>query len=179
MSRHIVQVDAARRDRSLVPSSQSIENKLKAEPVLLVWRRLIDLAAEEAKRVRFGEPTDTAIWQRWWITVPDVPVDAGREFRATFPRCCLFLGIDTEVERARLIGEIDAALEASARVYMAKKLELRRRAVLAVAGCEGEMRKTYALLLISQVEYEDTAGINRADPPARVRRLDRTAKAAA
>ena len=179
MSRQIVQVDAARKDRSLVPAGNTIENKLKAEPALLLWRRLIDLALDEAKRVRFGEPTDTAIVGRWWIEVEDVPEATGREFRVTFERCCKFLGIDAVTERPRLLREIDAALDAGCRTYMAKRLELRRRAVLTTAGCPSDMTRTYALLLVSQMEYEDTAGINRADPPARKRRVDRAAKPAA
>ena len=179
MSKQLVQVNVARRDRSLVPAGQTIETKLKAEPVLLVYRRLIDLAAEEAKRVRFGEPTDTAIMGRWWIEADDMLDESGRDFRATFGVCCEFLELDAATERARLLREIDISLAKSAAEYMAKRLELRRRAVLATAGCPGHMHKTYALLLVSQLEYEDTAGINRADPPARRSRLDRTARPAA
>jgi hypothetical protein len=165
MSSHLVQVDAALRNRSITPTVQILETKLKAEPVLLLWRRLIDLTVEEATQTRFGEPTDNAILARWWIEQADDLDAKGHAFRATFERACLLLRLDAAAERKGLLREIDEAVRRACLRYAAKRLELRRRAVLTTARAANLMTQSFALLLVSQVEYEDVAGINRPDPP--------------
>lgn len=169
MAIHVAQ-DVAKKNRSIVPTGQLIEDKLKAEPVLWMWRRLIDTAVVEAKVMRFGEPTDHAILARWWIEQPDDIAASGAEFRATFERACLLLSLDVVTERAALLKDIDQAWQRGYIAYAGKRLELRRRAVLTTAKASTEMTKTLALLVISHVDYEETAGINRADPPARTQR---------
>lgn len=138
---------------------------------------------EEAKRTRFGEPTDGAILQRWWIETEDSAAEKHREFRATFESACAFLGLEPAEERKRLLREIDDAWRHACLAYRKKRLELRTRAVMATAGCPVQMTKTLALLLVSHIEYEDTAGLNRADPPARkakaLHRVDAQAASAA
>jgi len=176
MPRNVVQTTAALHDRGLVPTKQGTGNDLEANPVLLVWRRLIDTAVDEAKRVRFGEPTDSAILARWWIEVEDDPDVQAVEFRATFERACGFLGIDNvATERAKLLKDIDTSWKGAHLAYMAKRVELRSKAVMTTAGCQTALGKTFALLLVSQAELEETAGRHRPDPPQWKRKLDRVA----
>ena len=166
MARQVVGVDAQRKDRSLVPAERGLEAKLKAEPVLLLWRRLIHTATEEARQCRYGQPTDTAILARWWIEQQD-PADA-KGVAATFDRACRLLGEDPEAERAKILNKLNAAWLESALMYWRRRLALRRDAVLSVAREPSELGYDFALLLVSEAQYEDTAGISRPDPPARV-----------
>lgn len=64
-----VQVDSSRTNRSLVAAAAGPSRlpQLKANPVPLVYRRMIEVAVADAKRIRYGQPTDLAILSRWWI----------------------------------------------------------------------------------------------------------------
>ena len=61
-----VQIDAAKTNRSLVTAAPA-RRRVRIDPQLLFWRRMIDHAIADAKRVAYGLPTDAAILARWWI----------------------------------------------------------------------------------------------------------------
>ena len=50
-----------------------MRRSVKADNVLLFWRRYIDSAVAEACKTRWGVPTDSAILERWWIEADFAP----------------------------------------------------------------------------------------------------------
>jgi hypothetical protein len=164
MSRPIVQVDAARRNRSLIASA-SPRPRLSADPVLLAWRRLIDSAVADAKRTRNGLPTANAILARWWIEEhKPKPADAV-DWERSFECACSWLGLNAGDERKRLLLTIDAALKDACLNWAQCEVYQLRAEVLSCAGVPTSIARQLVLPLVAEDEYEDVAGVDRDDPP--------------
>src|ERR1700752_5181153 len=103
-----VQTDAARTDRSL--NQPAAPKKLRKDPQLLFWRRMIESAVADAKRTRNGLPTDIAIMAKLWI-VEYRPTQEDREgWMLSFACACHWLDLDPDAERQKRLDEINAAL---------------------------------------------------------------------
>lgn len=184
-----VHVDASRTNRSLAAAAAgpSRRPQLEANPVLLVYRRLIDTAVTEAKKTRHGAPTDNALMQRYWIQQHRPLRTDKDEWERSFECACHFLELDVDAERKRLLAEIDDAITEAVVRHVSNVSYLRMAAVLTCAGVpmvhtrllpSGRTAKQYALGLVSVEDYDDVAGVEYPDPPARkTPRTDRRARA--
>lgn len=173
-----VHVDASRTNRSLAAAAAgpSPRPQLEANPVLLVYRRLIDTAVTEAKKTRHGQPTDNALMQRWWIQQHRPSQTDKEEWERSFECACHFLDLDVDAERKRLIAEIDDAITQAVVAYVSNVSYKRMASVMTCAGIpmvhtrllpSGKTAKQYVLGLVSVEDYDDVAGIEYPDPPAR------------
>lgn len=144
--------------------------------MLLVYRRLIDTAVTEAKKTRHGAPTDNALMQRYWIQQHRPPQSDKDEWERSFECACHFLDLDVDAERKRLLAEIDDAITRAIVQRVSNVSYRRMAAVMTCAGIpmvhtrllpSGRTAKQYVLGLVSVDDYEDVAGIEYPDPPAR------------
>ncbi len=165
-----VHVDASRTNRSLAAAAAgpSRRPQLEANPVLLVYRRLIDTAVTEAKKTRHGAPTDNALMQRYWIQQHRPLRTDKDEWERSFECACHFLELDVDAERKRLLAEIDDAITEAVVRHVSNVSYLRMAAVLTCAGVptvhtrllpSGRTAKQYALGLVSVEDYDDVAGV--------------------
>ena len=74
---------------------------------LLLFRRILDTAAHEAKKTHNGEPTKVAVLERTWFEQHCEPGWLGWE--ASFSNCCLMLEIEESASRRGFLREIDRA----------------------------------------------------------------------
>ena len=160
-----VNVDASRTNRSLV-SASARRPQLKAEPALKFWRWLINSAVADAKRTKYGLPTDNAILQRCWIEHKAVETDR-EDWERSFDAACQWLGVDAAAERKRVLDEIDEALTTACLSHAQSVNYQRRAVVLSCAGVPTRVGRHFVLNLVSLEDYENVAGIDHPDPPAR------------
>lgn len=156
-----VQTDAARTDRSLsqVPAAK----KLRRDPELAYWRRLIASASADARKTRNGIPTDMAILARWWIE-SNRPQKSDRiAWSTSFECACDWLSLDPAETRKKMLAQVDQALLDEYRVYIRRVVYQRRAAVLTCAGEPTAIARQYILPLVSAAEYELVAGIDGDD----------------
>lgn len=170
MAHQLVQVDAARSNRSLVGAAPAKCRKQKADPVLKFWRWMISHAVADAKRTRAGIPTPAAILARWWLEEHKPLQNETAEWERSFDCCCSWLGDEPAVERKRLLAEIDAALETAWRDHVRMSVYQLRASVLSCAGVRTAIGRQHVLPLVDGSEYEHVAGIEHGDPPPRVRK---------
>jgi hypothetical protein len=136
-----VHMEAERTNRSLTQAPEP--KKMTGDPALLFWRRLIESAVADAKRTKFGLPTDTAILARYWIA-EDRPTQENKdEWERSFECACQWLDLDTNAERQARLKEIDEALAHSYKEYASKVTYVRRAAVLACAGKPTAIARQY------------------------------------
>lgn len=100
----LTEVTAARTTRSIEVAEP---RRMKAEPALLFFRRLKDLAVHEAKQTRNGLPTRTALLGRAWIEHHSEPTNP--DWKTSFANCCRMLGEDENEERIQALKEIRRA----------------------------------------------------------------------
>ncbi len=168
MAGFAVLVDAAKTHRSLVASAPARRRAMPL-PQLLFWRRMIDSAVADAKRVTHGIPTDAAIAARWWLEELRPPQSECREWERSFECCCSWLHIEPNAERMRLLAAIDADLMQSYLTHLRAVMYQRRAAVLTCAGLRTAIQRQYVLPLVSVADYEHVAGIEHGDPVGAVR----------
>lgn len=165
-----VQISAAKTNRSLVNQAPS-RPQLKADPPLKFWRLLINTAVHDAKKTFAGIPTDKAIAARWWLE-EHKPKQSDREAWSTSFECaCSWLGLDVDEERRRLLEEIDRELRLAYADHVRTVVYLRRAAVLTCAGMPTAVGKQFVLGLVSELDYEDVAGVEHPVPERVVRQL--------
>jgi hypothetical protein len=160
-----VQVDAAKSNRSLVDAAAApARAKLKADPRLLMWRRLIDHAVSDACRTRAGVPTDIALLQRAWLEAKPPRTDK-HEWQCSFECACGWLSIDdVEGERTRLLAKVDATIQAAALDHLQMAIYVRRGCVMACAGSPTAIARQFLMPLVHPADYEDVAGVCHGDP---------------
>jgi hypothetical protein len=165
MANASVHVSAARKDRSLLPAKAP--KKLRVDVVLTLWRRMIDTAVADAKRTKFGLPTDGAIMARLWLEEFRPAQDNKDDWGRSLACACSCLGLDVEAERKRLLGDIDAHLHQVYVDYIRAHRYARRAALLTCAGVNTAVQRQYVMPLVDERDYEDVAGVEHPDPPAR------------
>jgi hypothetical protein len=132
---------------------------VKADPKLLLWRRMIEFSTAESKKTLDGQPTDLAILARWWI-VEFQPKETDKdEWERSFECACHWLNLDAVKERKRLAMEIDAALLASCLIVMRADLYKRRAMVLSCSGVATAIARQLMLALVAPLTYDDVAGV--------------------
>jgi hypothetical protein len=136
---------------------------LRADPPLLVWRRLLNHAVDEAKKTIEGLPTDLAILARWWIADLQPTHSDKDEWERSFGCACHWLDIDPAVERKRLVREIDAALKKAWIEVWHRLVYMRRAMVLSCAGIPTAIAGQFMLPLASESTYDEVAGIDKPD----------------
>lgn len=169
-----VHIDAARTDRSLVAKAPA-RKRTKADPVLLMWRRLIESAVADAKRTRYGLPTYSAILARWWIEEHKPKQSEAEDWERSFECACSWLKLDVDAERKLLLAQIDDCLRESLLEYARSEVYVRRAAVLSCAGVPTAIARQYVLPVVSIADYEQVAGIEHGDPPGAMLGLERAA----
>ena len=174
-----VQIDAARTDRSLV---RDLPQRMpdKADPVLLLWRRLIDTAVADATKTMYGVPTHSAILARWWIEEYKPAKTDKQAWCGSFECACSWLGKDPAEERKLLSGQIQARLRKSAWQFAQSVGYVRRAEVLACIGRPTAIARQFVMALVSVDEYKVIAGIDEPEKQPRLfDRVDRKRKRAA
>lgn len=156
-----VLTDANRSDRSY--SQPAALLSLRADPPLLVWRRLLNHAVDEAKKTIDGLPTDLAILARWWIADLQPTESQQDEWERSFGCACHWLDIDPDAERRRLVREIDKALKAAWIEVWYRLVYERRAMVLSCAGVPIAIAGQFMLPLASELTYDEVAGIDKPD----------------
>ena len=136
---------------------------------------MIDVAVADAKKTRHGLPTDLAICQRWWIN--DYRPQRGDRsklgrllYAGSFECCCEMLDLDVDVERKRVIAEIDDSNVKAMVRFNGDLMYERRAAVLRCAGVATAVGRQYVLGLVDPDDYDDVAD------PDDARRLASTMK---
>jgi hypothetical protein len=155
-----VQTDAARTDRSL--SQAPAPRRLRKDPQLLFWRRLLEHTVADAKKTKYGMPTDVAILAKWWIEARVQQADK-EKWSLSFDCTCHWLDLDPKEERKRRLVEIDEALHIAYQNYINQVIYQRRAAILACTGEATAIGKQYMLPLVTGDNYEDVAGIDGTD----------------
>lgn len=136
---------------------------LRADPPLLVWRRLLNHAVDEAKKTMDGLPTDLAILARWWIADLQPQQSDRNEWERSFGCACQWLDIDPGEERRRLVREIDKALKRAWMEVWHAVVYMRRAMVLSCAGIPTAVAGQFMLPLASVSTYDEVAGIDKPD----------------
>ena len=154
---------------------------LEADPVLLLYRRLIDTAVAEAMKTVYGVATHGAVFARWWIEEYRPAKTDDDLWPFSFECCCHWLSIDAEEERKRLRGLVQARLRRAACEFAQSVAYVRRGEVVACMGMTAAIGKQYVLGMVSTVEeYELIVGIDRPEKQPRLfDGLDRKPKRAA
>jgi hypothetical protein len=155
-----VQTDAARTDRSL--GQPAAPRQLRKDPQLLFWRRLLEHTVADAKRTKYGMPTDLAILARWWLERRPQQSDT-HEWPRSFEAACHWLDLDPKEERKKRLVEIDEALRAAYQNHVNQVVYQRRAAILACTGEPTAIGRQYMLPLVTGDNYEDVAGIDGSD----------------
>ena len=167
-----VQTTASRSNRSLAASAErpAERKKLSPNPVLLFWRHMIKSAVADAKRTAFGLPTDGAILARIWIEEHKPKQENREEWERSFECACVWLELDVDAERKRLVAEIEASWQEQALHLLRCNVYVRRASVLTCAQTmvfEGEpvaIGRQFVLPLVSAGDYETVAGVEHGDP---------------
>jgi len=141
-----------------------LRRSVKADNVLLFWRRYIDSAVAEACKTRWGVPTDSAILERWWIEEHKPDRKDAVEWERSFACACGWLNLDAEAERMRLVAVIEETLRGKCIEFVRTNILLRRAAVLSCAGIPTAVGKQYEMPLVSTADYEHVAGVEHGDP---------------
>jgi hypothetical protein len=156
-----VQTDAARTDRSLTQAPAA--TKLRRDPELQYWRRLLSSAAADARKTRNGLPTDSAILAMYWI-FDFRPQKSDRVAWSTGFECaCDWLSLDPLETRRKMRARIDEAHVDAYKSHIRRVIYQHRAAVLSCAGEPTAIAGQYILPLVSVVEYELVAGIDGDD----------------
>ena len=177
-----VQVDASRKEPTLVKRVELLP-KLDApsNPILLLWRRLIDTAVAEATKTECGVPTYHAVYSRWWIEEYR-PARSDGAWGGSFECCCSWLGIDSDDERLRLRVVIEKRLRRAAMEFVRGVGRMRRAQVVACLGSPATVGRQYvlAMLCATEEEWEMVVGVDRPEKQPRLfDRVDRKRKRAA
>jgi len=88
-------------------------------------------------------------------------------YERSFECACKWLDLDAATERERLLAEIDAELDAALKRYVRSTIQWRRAAVLTCAGVAVLIDGQHQLPLVSQLDYDQVAGVEHGDPPPR------------
>ena len=168
-----VRVDAARTNRSLVASAPAERKELRFDPLLLLWRRLIEHAIADASKSHAGLPTDSAILARWWIEEHRPQQKDRAAWASSFEAACGWLQLDVDEERGRALTIIVDAQRKALEAYARRATTLRRAIVLHCAGASANGKKPsrgvrtglqYELPLLASSDYEHVTGIEHPDP---------------
>lgn len=155
-----VQTDAARTDRSL--GQPAAPRQLRKDPQLLFWRRLLEHTVADAKKTKYGMPTDVAILAKWWIEARTQQVDK-EKWSLSFECACHWLDLDSKEERKKRVAQIDEALRAAYLNHINQVVYQRRAAILACTGEPTAIGRQYMLPLVSGDNYDDVSGIDGND----------------
>lgn len=156
-----VQTDAARTDRSL--GQAAAPRQLRKDPQLLFWRRLLEHTVADAKKTKYGMPTDVAILARWWIAENRPYQHDKVKWETSFECACHWLDLDPTEERKKRLAEIDDALYAAYQSHVNQIVYQRRAAILACTGEPTAIGRQYMLPLVSEDNYDVVAGIDGSD----------------
>jgi hypothetical protein len=154
-------IDAERDDRGYAQPKALVSKR--ADPPLLVWRRLLNHAVDEAKKTADGLPTDLAILARWWIADLQPQESDRHEWERSFGCACHWLDIDAVVERKRLVREIDQVLKKAWMEVWYRLVYVRRAMVLTCAGMPIAIAGQFLLPLASEATYDEVAGVDKPD----------------
>jgi hypothetical protein len=161
MAMPTVLTDASRHDRSFAQPQALLS--MRCDPPLLVWRRLLNHAVDEAKKTIDGLPTDLAILARWWISDLQPDRSDRDDWERSFACACHWLDLDAVSERKRLVREIDAVLKQAWMEVWYRLTYLRRAMVLTCAGRPTAIAGQFVLALASTATYDEVAGIDKPD----------------
>ncbi len=166
-----IQIDAASRN-CRVAAPPPLRPERVANPVLKLWRWHINLALADAKKTRNGLPTDGAIHARWWLEEHQ-PAECDRdEWEASFACCCMWLDLDADKERARVLGEIDASWKAALDAWVNGYMYQRRALVRSCAGGRAAVFGRQQLMpLMHGLDFEAVACVEHDDPPGWQKKL--------
>ena len=166
-----VKIDAASTDRS-VAEPAPLRPGLVANPVLKLWRWMINSAVADAKKTRNGLPTDGAIHARWWLE-DHQPVESDREeWERSFAACCMWLDLNVGEERARVLREVDAAWKTALDAYVSGYMYQRRALVRSCAGGRAATFGRQMLMpLMHGLDFETVSGVEHDDPPGWEKKL--------
>jgi hypothetical protein len=134
-----------------------------ANPPLLFWRRLLDHAIAEAKKTTDSLPSDLAILARWWIEDLRPRECDKSNWERSFDCACHWLDLDADVERKRILAEIDAELKQKWMNLWFRLTRLRRGMVLTCAGRPKAIASQCLLPLADLATYDEVAGIEKPD----------------
>ena len=157
-----IQLEATRGNRTLAQAKVEGHNQ-KTNVMLRVWARLVEQTFQDAQRTKNGVPTDGAILARWWIAEHKPKQSERDEWERSFECACTWLSLDVEIERRRLLAEIDARLAESYLGYVQGYVYVRRAMVLSCAGLPTAIQKQLFLPLVSKKDYDDVAGVDHGD----------------
>lgn len=168
MARPDIEVSASAKNRSLSEAALGAADRspreLRADPVLLCWKRLMENAIRDAKRTRNGLPTGLAHLARWWI-VEYRPLQSDREgWSTSFEACCSWLGIDAASERERLRLQIDAAWQTARDAHWARRVYECRAAVMTCAGEPTAIRGQFYLPIVDEEDYREVSMVEDETP---------------
>ena len=160
-----VAIEAAKCDRSLVGKAPG-RRRVRVDPQLLFWRRMIDGAVHDAKRTHAGMPTALAISSRLWIEEFRPSQSDRDQWETSFACACSWLSLNVEEERKRCLEAIEVALMESYRTHVRQAAYQLRAAVLTCAGIATTIGRCYVLPLVAETDYETVAGVDHPDPAA-------------
>jgi hypothetical protein len=146
--------------------------RMRSDPPLLFWRRVLDQAVDEAMKTSGGLPTDLAILARWWIS--DLrPLQSDKdEWERSFECACHWLDLDPIAERKRLLSEIDLSLQGDWMQAWYLLTYTRRAMVLTCSGVPTAIAKQFFLPLASLSTYDEVAGVEKPDMFAELEPLE-------
>ena len=161
---------AAKTQRNL--SQPQAVRRMRSDPPLLFWRRVLDQAVDEARKTTGGLPTDLAILARWWIS--DLrPLQSDKvEWERSFECACHWLDLEPVEERKRLLYEIDLYLKRDWMQAWYLLTYTRRAMVLTCAGEPTAIARQFFLPLAALSTYDEVAGIDKPDMFAELEPLD-------
>lgn len=175
MARADIATSAVATGRSLSEAAMNAADRpsreLRADPVLLCWRRLMDNAVRDAKRTRNGLPTGLAHLARWWIVEYRPPQSDRDGWATSFEACCSWLGIDAATERERLRSMIDAAWQSARDAHWTRRVYECRAAVMACAGEPAAIRGQFYLPLVDEDDYREVSMVEDDEPQLTLLRL--------
>lgn len=147
------------------PAHRSVdENTLAAGTNF--WRRFIGTAVYEAMKCKAGQPTATAILQRYWI---ESQVDPTHPlYSMSFDDACRCAGRDPVGSRRRALRRVERAWKLAAYTEWITQYERTRDAVYQLAGVDTPGQCQAVLGLVPIEDYEDVAMLE--DEPAQVAR---------
>ena len=122
---------------------------------VLFWRRFIGTAVYEAMKCKAGQPTATAILQRYWI---ECQVDPTHPlYSMSFDDACRCAGRDPVGSRRRALHKVERAWKLAAFTAWLTQYERTRDAVYQLAGVDTPGKRQAVLGLVPIEDYDDVA----------------------
>ena len=142
-------------------------NQLVADPILGLWRRLINTAVADASKTMQGVATYEAVLARWWIEEYRPTQEERDAWGGSFECACSWLGLDVNEERKLMSKRISAGLMRSAVRFSQEVSYVRRAHMLSCMGKPTAIGKQLVLGLVDADEYDSVMGIDTPEKQAR------------